>query len=83
MSKMDGQFGKQEKHRPRARMDHCVLVEVVYYALCWLPGWGRGELTRFRTMIRVMEGHEVFGPLQLKRIDWTQEMFTEEEESER
>ena len=34
-------------------------------------------------MIRVMEGHEVFVPLQLKRIDWRQEMFIEEEESER
>ena len=31
-------------------------------------------------MIRVMEGHEVFGPLQLRRIDWKQEMFMEEEE---
>ena len=34
-------------------------------------------------MIRVMEGYEVFGPLQLKRIDWRQEMFQEEEEIER
>ena len=64
-----------------ARMDHCALVEVLYYALCGLPGGSRGELTRFPTMIRVMEGHDVFGPL--KRIDWRQEMFTEEEESER
>ena len=30
-------------------------------------------------MIRVMEGHEMFGPLQLRRIDWQQEMFEEEE----
>ena len=30
-------------------------------------------------MVRVMEGHEVFGPLQLRRIDWNQEMFEEEE----
>ena len=30
-----------------------------------------------------MEGHEVFGSLQLKRIDWRHGMFTEEEESER
>ena len=30
-------------------------------------------------MIRVMEGHEVFGPLQLRRIDWNQEMFEEQE----
>ena len=34
-------------------------------------------------MIRVMEGHEVFGPLQLRRIDWKQEMFKEEKELER
>ena len=34
-------------------------------------------------MIRVMEGYEVFGPLQLKRIDWRQEMFQEEKEIER
>ena len=33
-------------------------------------------------MIMVMEGHEVFGPLQLRRIDWQQEMFKEEEEME-
>ena len=31
-------------------------------------------------MIRVMEGHEVFGPLQVRRVDWNQEMFKEEEE---
>ena len=29
-----------------------------------------------------MEGHEVFGPLQVRRIDWSQEMFNEEEELE-
>ena len=40
-------------------------------------------MTEFPTMIRVMEGYEVFGPLQLKRIDWKQEMFMEEEEIER
>ena len=34
-------------------------------------------------MIRVMEGHELFGRLQLRRIDWRQEMFMEEEELER
>ena len=34
-------------------------------------------------MIRVMAGHEVFGPLQLRRIDCNQEMFNEEEELER
>ena len=33
-------------------------------------------------MIRVMEGHVVFGPLQLRRVDWKQEMFKEEEELE-
>ena len=26
-----------------------------------------------------MEGHEVFGPVQARRIDWNQEMFKEEE----
>ena len=31
-------------------------------------------------MVRMMEGHEVFGPLQRRRIDWNQEMFEEEEE---
>ena len=30
-----------------------------------------------------MEDHEVVGPPQQKRIDWRQEMFIEEEESER
>ena len=74
LSKNDKQIGKQEKHRPKARMDHCALVEVLYYALCGLPGGRRGESTEFHTMIRVMEGYEVFGPLQLKRIDWKQEM---------
>ena len=64
-------------------MDHCALMEVLYYALCGIPGWRLGELTGFPTMIRVMEGHEVFGPLQLRRIDWRQEMFMEEEELER
>ena len=29
-----------------------------------------------------MEGHDVFGPLQLRRIDWNQEMFEEEAVSE-
>ena len=33
-------------------------------------------------MVRVMEGHEAFGPLQLRRVDWQQEMFKEEEELE-
>ena len=33
-------------------------------------------------MIMVMEGHEVFGQLQLRRVDWQQEMFKEEEEPE-
>ena len=30
----------------------------------------------------MMEGHEMFGPLQLRRIDWQQEMFEEEERLE-
>ena len=45
--------------------------------------WEARELKEFPTMIRVMEWHEVFGPLQLRRIDWRQEMFMEEEELER
>ena len=28
LSKRDKQIGKQEKHRPRSRMDHCSLMEV-------------------------------------------------------
>ena len=78
MTKRDKQIGKREEHRPKARMDHCALMEVLYYALCGIPGVGRGELTEFPKMVRVMEGHEVFGPLQRRRIDWNQEMFEEE-----
>ena len=63
-------------------MDHCALMEVLYYALCGIPGGTRGELTEFPKMVRVMEGHEVFGPLQRRRIDWNQEMFEEEPEPE-
>ena len=77
------QIGKQEKHGPMARMHRCALVEVLYYALCGIPGGERGELKEFPSMIRVMEGYEVFGQLQRKRIDWRQEMFQEEEEIER
>ena len=44
LSKRDRQLGKQEKHRPRARMNHCALVDVVYYAICGLPRGSRGEL---------------------------------------
>ena len=65
------------------RMDHCVLVEVLYYALCGLPGGSRGELTEVPTMVMVLESYEVFGPLQFKRIDWKQEMFVEREQAER
>ena len=79
LTKRDKQIGKREEHRPKARMDHCALMEVLYYALCGIPGGSRGELTEFPKMVRVMEGHEVFGPLQLRRIDWNQEMFKEEE----
>ena len=43
-----------------------------------IQGGTQGELTEFPTMIRLMEGHEVFGPLQLRLIDWKQEMFKEE-----
>ena len=78
LTKRDKQIGKREEHRPKARMDHCALMEVLYYALCGIPGGNRGELTEFPKMVRVMEGHEVFEPLQLRRIDWNQEMFEEE-----
>ena len=60
----------------------CIGGSVVLRAM-WVTWWSRGELTSFHTMIRVMEGHEVYRPLQLKRIDWRQEVFTEGEESER
>ena len=82
LSRRDKQIWKQERHRPKARMDHCSLMEVFYYALCGIPGWSQGELTMYPMMIRVVEGHEVFGPLQLRRVDWKQEMFKEEEELE-
>ena len=78
LSKRDKMIWRREEHRPKARMDHCALMEVLYYALCGIPGGSRGELTEFPRMVRVMEGHEVFGPLQLRRIDWNQEMFEEE-----
>ena len=68
LSKRDKHLGKQEKHRQMARMDHCALVEVLYYALCGLTGGRRGELTEFPTMIKVMEDYEVFGPLQLSGL---------------
>ena len=70
LSKRDKQIGKQEKHRLKARMDHCSLMEVLYYALFGIPGGRRGGLTEYPTMIRVMEGHEMFGPLQPRRVDW-------------
>ena len=76
---MDKQIGKREEHRPKARMDHCALMEVWYYALCGIPGGSRGELTQYPRMVRVMEEHEVFGPLHVRCIDWNQEMFEEEE----
>ena len=38
LSKRDKQIGKQERHRPKARMDHCSLMEMLYYALCGIPG---------------------------------------------
>ena len=41
LSKKDKQIGKQEKHRPKARMDHCSLMEVLHYAL-W-GTWEEGE----------------------------------------
>ena len=54
LSKKDKQIEKQEKHRPKARMDHCALMEVLHYALCGIPGGSRVELTTYPTMIRVM-----------------------------
>ena len=66
LSNKNKQIWKQEKHTPKARIYHCALMEVLYYALCGIPGGRLGELTEFPTMIRVMEGHEVFGPLQLR-----------------
>ena len=38
LTKRDKQLGKREEHRPKARMDHCALMEVLYYALCGIPG---------------------------------------------
>ena len=32
LSKMDKQIGKREEHRPKARMDHCALMEVIVHA---------------------------------------------------
>ena len=32
-------------------------------------------MTKYPRMVRVMEGHEMFGPLQVRRIDWNQDMF--------
>ena len=66
LSKKDRQIRKQENYRPKARMDHYALMEVLYYALCGIPCGSLGELTEFLAMIIVMEGHEVFGPLQLR-----------------
>ena len=54
----------------------CVDGGVVLRAM-WDTRGSRGELTEYPTMIRVMEGHEMFGPLQLRRIDWQHEMFEE------
>ena len=82
LSERNKQLGKQEMHRPKARMDHCSLMEVLYCALCGIPGGSRGELTKYPMIIMVMEGHKVLGPLQVRRVDWNQEMFKEEEEPE-
>ena len=41
LSKRDKQIWKREEHRPKARMDHCALMEVLYYALCGIPGGSR------------------------------------------
>ena len=62
----DRQLGTQEKHRLAAKMDHCAWAQVLFFALCGLPGGPTGKLTRYPTMIRVMEGYEQFGVLQKK-----------------
>ena len=43
LSKKDKQICKQEKHRPKANMDHCALMEVLYYALCGIQGGRLGS----------------------------------------
>ena len=43
LSKNDKQIGKLEEHRPNARMYHCALMEVLYYALCGIHCWSRGS----------------------------------------
>ena len=49
LSRRDKQIGKREEHRSKARMDHCALMEVLYYALCGIPGGSRGELMEYPT----------------------------------
>ena len=41
LSRRDKQIWKRGEHRPKARMDHCALMEVLYYALCGIPGGSR------------------------------------------
>ena len=43
LSKKDKQLGKREEHRPKARMDHSALMDVLYYALCGIPCGSRGS----------------------------------------
>ena len=59
-------------------MDHCEVAEVLFFALCGLPGGPYGELSMYPTMSRVIKGHEPFGVLQRKRIDWEQHIFEKE-----
>ena len=75
LSEKDRQLCKQDEPRPAAKMDHCALAEVLFFALCGLPGGPNGELEIYPTMIRMMEGYEPFGALQKNLIDWEQHIF--------
>ena len=74
---VEGRCRKQEKHRPAANMDHCALAEVLLFALCGLPGGLTGELARYPTMIRMVEGYEPFGVLKKHQIHGEHHMLEE------
>ena len=78
LSWKDRQLGKQEKPRPAANMDHCALAEVLFFALCGLPGGPTGELARYHKMIRMVEGYEPFGVLKKDRNHGEHHMLEEE-----
>ena len=63
-------------------MDHCALAEVLLFALCGLPGGLTGELARYPTMIRMVEGYEPFGVLKKNRIHGEHHMLEEERVAE-